>query len=96
MVPSQFFLASANQGVRFADSCTLWQFVNDVQVKNLAHLVELLHDSKVEYLEFRFAETEVETLVFRRQEMLDATEDILTDNGIRKQYSDDLDALWKK
>ncbi len=95
MVPSPFFSHRLTKGY---DSPTLHVVakVNDVPVKNLAHLVEILHDSKDEFLEFRFAETEVETLVFRRQEMLDATEDILTDNGIRKQYSDDLDALWKK
>jgi hypothetical protein len=70
--------------------------LNDVPIKNLAHLVELLRDSKDEFLELQFAEVEVETLVFRRQEMFDATEDILTDNGVRKQYSDDLQAVWKK
>ena len=95
MVPSPFFSHRLTKGY---DSPTLHVVakVNDVPVKNLAHLVEILHDSKDEFLEFRFAETEVETLVFRRQEMLDATEDILTDNGIRKQYSDDLDALLEE
>ena len=67
-----------------------------MQVKNLAHLVELCRDSKEEFLEFRFAGTEVETLVFRRQDMLDATEEILTDNGIRRQWSEELEAVWKK
>ncbi|HEY4312436.1 MAG TPA: trypsin-like peptidase domain-containing protein [Pirellulales bacterium] len=95
MIPSPFFSHRLTKGY---DSPALHVVakVNDVPVKNLAHLVELLRDSKDEFLEFQFAETEVETLVFRRQEMFDATEDILTDNGVRKQYSDDLHAVWKK
>ena len=30
-------------------------------------------------------------VVFRRQEILDATDEILSDEGVRKQYSDDLE-----
>ena len=29
-----------------------------------------------------------------REEVLKATEDILSDEGIRKQYSDDLEGVW--
>ena len=95
MVPVTVFRTSTDQGIRFAGAAVLSK-LNDVPIKNLAHLVELVRDSKDEFLEFKFAEIEVETLVFRRQEMLDATEDILTDNGIRKQFSDDLNAVWKQ
>ena len=38
----------------------------------------------------------IEPLVFRRAEVLQATEDILADEGIRKQYSDDLENVWHK
>jgi len=95
IVPSPFFSHRLTKGY---DSPALHVVakINDVPVKNLAHLVELVRDSKDEFLEFKFAELEVETLVFRRQELLDATEDILTDNGIRKQHSDDLNSVWKQ
>ena len=94
LVPAPFFSHRLTKGY---DSPALHVLakLNDVNIKNLAHLVELVRDSKEEFLEFKFAETEVETLVFRRQDLIDATEDILTDNGIRKQYSDELQSIWK-
>ncbi len=95
MVPAPFFSHRLTKGYD-SPALRVVSKLNNVPVKNLAHLVELVRDSEEEFLEFKFAEIEVETLVFRRQEMLDATEDILTDNGVRKQYSDDLDAVWKK
>jgi hypothetical protein len=33
--------------------------------------------------------------VFNRQEVLDATDEILNDNGVRQQASDDLRAIWE-
>ena len=68
--------------------------VNGVEIKNLRHLVELLRDSQDEFLEFRFAGRLHETLIFRRAELVAATEDILSDNSIRKQCSDDLMPVW--
>jgi S1-C subfamily serine protease len=93
VVPSPFFSHRLTKGY---DSPALHVVskLNDVDIKNLAHLVELVRDCQDEFLEFKFAETEVETLVFRRQDLLDSTEDILSDNGIRKQYSDELGAVW--
>ncbi len=69
--------------------------LNGVPVKNLAHLVELVRDSQDEFLEFTFAEEKAPRYVFRRQEMIDATEEILTDNGIRHQCSEELRAVWE-
>jgi hypothetical protein len=37
----------------------------------------------------------VETIVFRREEALRATEDVLNDNGIRQETSEDLRQLWR-
>jgi hypothetical protein len=70
--------------------------VNDVPVKNLAHLVELLRDNTDQYVIFRFANTQSERLVFDRKELEAATEEILSENGIRAQYSDDLKVVWEK
>jgi hypothetical protein len=70
--------------------------VNDVAIKNLAHLVETLCNAKDEYIVFRFACQRTETLVFRREEIEAATEEILIDNGIRNQSSEDLRSIWEQ
>jgi S1-C subfamily serine protease len=67
--------------------------LNGTPVRNLAHLVELLRDAKSEFLTIDVA-GEGTPLVFRRQEVLQATEEILADEGVRKQYSDDLERVW--
>jgi S1-C subfamily serine protease len=68
--------------------------INGTKVKNLAHLVELVRTCKDEYLTFRFAEDYSETLVFRRQAMLEATEPLMSENGIPRRGSDDVLAVW--
>jgi len=68
--------------------------VNDIPIKNLRHLVEVLRDSRVEFMKFEFSCRGGETLVFPRKEMLAATEEILTDNDIRAQGSPDTLAVW--
>jgi S1-C subfamily serine protease len=68
--------------------------VNGTKIKNLAHLVELIRTCRDEYLTFRFAEDYSETLVFRRQAMLDATEPLMSENGIPRRGSDDVLAIW--
>jgi hypothetical protein len=68
--------------------------VNGTRVKNLAHLVALIRSCKDEYLTFRFAEEYAETLVFRRQVMLGATESLMSENGIPRRGSDDVLAVW--
>jgi S1-C subfamily serine protease len=69
--------------------------INGTKVRNLPHLVELLRDAKEEFLEVEFDSRGTETLVFRRNEMLAATDEILTDNGVRAQGSSDALAVWK-
>jgi S1-C subfamily serine protease len=71
--------------------------VNDTKVKNLRHLVELLRDSKDEFLKFRF-EDGGEVLVFRRTEMARATEEILDDAGIApgRRGSRDMVEVWNR
>jgi S1-C subfamily serine protease len=70
--------------------------VNGVKVKNLRHFVELLRDTKEKYTTIAFADRYSETMVFDHQQILKATDDVLSDNGIRQQASDDLLAVWKK
>ena len=69
--------------------------INGVAVRNLDHLVEILRDSKDEFITIEFGGHSLETLVLPRAETAAATEDILTDNGVRSQGSADTMAIWK-
>jgi S1-C subfamily serine protease len=68
--------------------------INKVPVRSLAHLVTLLRDSRDEMIVIHFDQRGGENMVLRRKEMLDATESILTDNGIRLQGSKDMMDVW--
>jgi S1-C subfamily serine protease len=68
--------------------------VNDIPIKNLRHLVEVLRDSRTEFIKFEFSLRGGETLVFPRKEMLAATEEILMDNDIRAQGSSETLTVW--
>ncbi len=68
--------------------------VNGTPVKNLLGLVALLRDLPDEYVIFEFAHRNGESVVFSRREMVAATEEILTDNGVRAQGSSDTLAVW--
>ena len=68
--------------------------VNGIEIKNLNHLVEVLRDCKDEFVTFHFDLRGGEDPVFPRAEMLAATDDILTDNGVRSQGSPDTLAIW--
>ncbi len=68
--------------------------VNDVEIKNLAHLVETIRKAEGKFITFEMGGA-YETLVFDRQELLDSTEKILEDESIRFQMSDDLLKIWK-
>ncbi len=68
--------------------------INGVAVKNLNGLVETLRDCKDEFITLEFDGRGGETMVFPRAEMVSATDDILTDNGVRSQGSADTLAIW--
>jgi S1-C subfamily serine protease len=68
--------------------------INGVPIKNLRHLVEVLRDSTAEFTIVEFEGREMETLVFSHKEMVAATDEILTDNGIRTQGSPDTLVVW--
>jgi S1-C subfamily serine protease len=69
--------------------------VNGVAIKNLRQLVEVLRDARSPFMTFTFDGWGGETLVFPRKEMLAATDEILTDNGVRAQGSPELLAVWQ-
>ncbi len=68
--------------------------INSQPVKNLVHLVELLRDARDEFVVFQFAERESDNLVLKRAEIAAATDELLTDNGIRAQGSPHLLEVW--
>ncbi len=68
--------------------------VNGIAIRNLRHLVEVIRDSREPFLVFEFPERVSESLVFPRAETIAATDDILTDNGVRAQGSKDMLAVW--
>ena len=70
--------------------------VNKVPVRSLAHLVQLLRDAKDELLVIHFDQRGGETMVVRRRDMMDATESVLSDNGIRLQGTQDMLDVWNK
>ncbi|HEV7357830.1 MAG TPA: trypsin-like peptidase domain-containing protein [Steroidobacteraceae bacterium] len=69
--------------------------VNGTPVKSLQHLVALLRDLKDPFVTLEFSSKGGEGLVFSRTALVAATDDILTDNGVRAQGSPDMLAVWQ-
>jgi hypothetical protein len=70
--------------------------INGIHVHSLEHLVALLRDSKDPFVRIEFDQRGNEALVFSRAAMLAATDDILTDNGVRAQGSPNMMAVWQE
>ena len=68
--------------------------VNGIPIKNLGHLVEVLRDSKDEFITIEFYGLLAPIVVFPRTEIAAATDLILVDNDIRSQGSPDTLAIW--
>ena len=68
--------------------------INGITIKNLGHLVEVLRDSKEEFITIEFYGRNQEIEIFPRAEMSAATDEILTDNGVRSQGSPDTMTIW--
>jgi S1-C subfamily serine protease len=69
--------------------------VNGTAVKSLKHLVALLRDLQDPFVTIEFFTKGGEALVFSRAAIMAATDDILTDNGVRAQGSLDMMAVWQ-
>ena len=95
IVPHPMFTHKMSKGYSdpYADAVAE---VNGVRIRNLAHLVEVIRDATGEYIEFTFQGRATDAIVFNRKEALEATEDILSDNGIRQQCSPDIAPIWKR
>lgn len=92
--PYRLFTAAISKGYDVGYFPVLHS-VNGTEIKNLRHLVEVVKNSTDEFLVFNWADDGVETLVFKREELLASTDEILEDNSIRNQMSDDLKDLWE-
>lgn len=68
--------------------------VNGTPIKNLNHLIETLRDLKDDFVTFEWFDQHVENLVFKRSEIVAATDEILDDNGIRSRASTDVADVW--
>jgi len=93
VVSSPFFPHKLSIGYSQAQSGVV-EKVNGVAIKNLEHLVATLRDATEDFIVLEFAGRRHETLVFPRKDMVAATEEILTDNGVRAQGSPDTLAVW--
>ena len=70
--------------------------VNGTRIKSLIHLVAVLRDLKDPFVTIEFDQKGGESLVFSRQAIVSATDDILMDNGVRAQGSPDTLAVWQE
>ena len=70
--------------------------INDQEVTGFAQMVELLRDAEGEFVEIKFHDSIADIIVLDRKKVIDATEDILEDNGIVRQGSRDLMKVWEQ
>ena len=70
--------------------------INGVPIRSLQHLVSVLRDIKDDLIIIHFEQRNGETMVLPRKAMLEQTEAVLSDNGIRSQGSADMMAVWNK
>jgi hypothetical protein len=94
VVSSPFFPHKLSQGYSNPSGGVVYA-INGTRVRSLSHLVSLLRDLKGEFVTIEFDHYGGEALVFPNKEMVAATEEILTDNGVRAQGSADTLAVWR-
>lgn len=93
VVPSPFFPHRLAKGYSLP-SLRVVESINGTMVKNLRHLVELLRDLPDEHVVIVFAGRGAEIVVLPRAAARLATDEILADNGIRRQGSPELMKIW--
>ena len=68
--------------------------VNGIEIRNLSQLVEVLRDCTEEFLVFEFQDNYIEKLVFPTKDFIESTEQVLDDNGIRRQGAKRYMKIW--
>jgi S1-C subfamily serine protease len=94
IISSPFFPHKLSKGYGNPFAAVVYS-LNGTPVRDLKHLVSLLRDLKEDYLTIQPERKGGETLVFPRQEMVAATDAILSDNGVRAQGSADMMEIWQ-
>ena len=95
IVSSPFFPHKLANGYSNPQGSVVYS-INGTHVRSLKHLVSLLRDLKDPFVSIEFDQKGNEALVFSRTAMLAATDEILTDNGVRAQGSPDMTAVWQE
>jgi S1-C subfamily serine protease len=95
LISSPLFPHALSQGYS-NPSGAIVETVNGKPVQSLAQLVAHLRDLKDEFVVLSFDGRTNEGLVFPRAKLTAATEEILTDNGVRAQGSPDMLKIWQK
>jgi hypothetical protein len=94
VISSPFFPHKIANGYSSAVGSVVYS-VNGVRIKSLKHMVAVLRDLKDPFVTIEFDQKGGEALVFARQAIMAATDDILSDNGVRAQGSPDTLAVWQ-
>ncbi len=94
VVADDFLPHPITKGYDMSGSPTL-KAIDGTDIKSLEHAVELIRNAEGDYIEFSFFDRRQETLIFDREELLEATEEILEDNSIRKQGSKRFMDIWE-
>ena len=95
VVSSPFFPHKIANGYSNAAGSVVYS-INGTRIKSLRHLVAVLRDLKDPFVTIEFDQKGGEALVFSRQAVMSATDDILMDNGVRAQGSPDALAVWQE
>jgi len=94
VVSSPLFPHKISKGYSNASAGVVYS-INGTRVRSLSHLVAVLRDLKDEFVTLELDYRGGEALVFSRSEAVAATEEILTDNGVRAQGSPDMLKIWQ-
>jgi S1-C subfamily serine protease len=94
IISSPFFPHKLANGYSNATGSVVYS-INGTTVKSLKHLVAVLRDLTDPFVTIEFASRSGEALVFSRAAIVAATDEILTDNGVRAQGSPDMLAVWQ-
>jgi S1-C subfamily serine protease len=94
VVSSPFFPHKLSTGYSSPAGSVVYS-VNGTRIKSLAHLVAVLRDLKDPFVTFEFDQKGGEAMVFPRAAMVAATDEILSDNGVRAQGSPETLAIWQ-
>jgi len=94
VVSSPFFPHKIANGYSSAAGSVVYS-VNGTRIRSLKHLVAVLRDLKDPFVTIEFDQKGGEALVFERKLIMAATDDILSDNGVRAQGSPDTLEVWQ-